>query len=130
MTFTWGGPVSPFYGEIIAECWLDTAGTPSYDTPQSSVNQAAGNSSIQPGSKTPSTNNSMIAVVASEGGVDPLATIDGGFTVSQQLAQLAGNYYSISGFYLLQGTAAAVNPTVTFGGTTVDSAVSMVVFKP
>ena len=66
--------------------------------------------SFQPGSVTPGVNGELIvtALQISDNGT---GTINDGFTILQQNAGSAGAYQPIAVAYLIQATAAAINPT-------------------
>jgi len=69
---------------------------------------------IQPGSITPTAPDSLIVSYLSWYNTPnaSVASIDGGFTVADQVPPYDGNYYGCAGAYLVQGTTpAVVNPT-------------------
>ncbi len=66
--------------------------------------------SIQPGSGTPAHANEVIVTGMSSSGTDA-DSIDSGFTITDQLPLLGFAHFGIALAYLIQGAAAAVNPT-------------------
>ena len=72
--------------------------------------QNASASSIQPGSITPSENNEILITAISLNNNFVTASINGGFTISDQ-ANATANAYGLAMAYLIQTTAAAANPT-------------------
>lgn len=71
--------------------------------------------SIQPGNVTPSLNGEVVIV---SGAWDTAATasINGGFTITDQLTLSPGTHYSGALAYLIQTTAAAADPTWSLSG--------------
>jgi hypothetical protein len=98
-------------GTITVQAW--SGSVVGMVTDQNSAANTGGATSLQPGSITPSQNNSL--VVASFGGLDMDAgdtqSIDGGFALSDQNTFVGGNHYAGAMAYLVQGSAAAINPT-------------------
>lgn len=116
--------------------WSGVATSSPLDQTSSSWNSgAASAATIQPGSLTPSVNNCLI--ITSEGnfnsgGTGPSLTINESFTITNQDASVYGSYCGSGQAYLIQTTAAAVNPTWTLASTTnqFDYLALMAVFKP
>lgn len=75
-----------------------------------------GTSTRQPGSITPSVNNSLIITGFAVNGSPVTASIDSGFTITDQLPFSSGAYFGVGMAYLIQGTALPVNPTWNFSG--------------
>ncbi|MEY4942836.1 MAG: hypothetical protein RL254_1017 [Planctomycetota bacterium] len=72
---------------------------------------------IQPGSVTPSQNGSLIftgMVMGNGGSTIVLPSINSGFTLSPSYKVRTGGWYGLFSAYLVETTAAAVNPTWTF----------------
>jgi hypothetical protein len=104
------------YASVYVSAWGGAAASP-FDQ-QYGNGPVAGNTLIQPGLVTPASNNELIvSICATSNTGSTVPTIDSGFTVSDALAYLASNYFGGGMAYLKQTTAAAVNPTWTFGGT-------------
>ena len=78
-------------------------------------NSAAGSgTTIQPGSVTPTTNGQvLITGAAHDVGLSISYTIDSGFTITDQAPTVAAQAYGGGIAYLIQGSAASVNPTWT-----------------
>lgn len=101
----------------------------------SPVDQEAGNASaspattVQPGSLTPSVPGCLILVGWS---IDAGATvaIDSGFTILDQANFVGGASYGGGLAYLIQTSAAPVNPTITVSGGLPDISIVMVAVKP
>ena len=76
----------------------------------------ATSTTLQPGSVTPGQNGEVL-VTALNGGFNGATTysIDSGFTLTDQAGFLGGKAYGGAIAYLIQGTAAAINPTWTSG---------------
>lgn len=74
---------------------------------------SSGSFTVQPGSVTPNQNNSLIIVCGTAVQVAPTITINQGFTKRQEQPLVAGQTYGSWIMELIQGTAAAVNPTIT-----------------
>ena len=83
-------------------------------------NNAGTGSTVQPGSITP-TQDSELVIAGFVHDRAALPTIGGGFTMYQQLG--FGAQYGGGLAYLIQTTATAANPTITFDGTTTSVAV-------
>lgn len=75
------------------------------------------NSTIQPGSLTPSVDNSLLITGAQQEETDTFVGVDGGFT-AYTLDISGGNYEAVGIAYLIQTSKAAANPTWTFSGGT------------
>jgi len=84
----------------------------------------------QPGSVTPSQNNSLIVTGIHSWQSSIPNTINSGFTVSTTQNYIGGQRFGAGLAYLIQSTAAAVNPTWTSNNPTAHDAVGIAVFKP
>jgi hypothetical protein len=97
-------------GTITVQAWSGSAvGTV---TDQNNAANTAATTSLQPGSITPSQNNSL--VVASFGGLNDAGdtqSIGSGFALSDQNTFVGRDHYAGAMAYLVQGSAAAINPT-------------------
>lgn len=87
-------------------------------------------STIQPGSITPASNGELLFLISSvDAGVTSAYTTNNSFTngdsVDSSLGINEGGYWS----YLIQETAGAINPTITFNNTQVSVAVTIKAFK-
>lgn len=121
-TFTLSNPNSFSIAEITA--WSGAAAASVLDVTNN--NNGTG-STQQAGAVTPSQGNSLvIAGLSSQ--VASAASIDGGFTISDQAAIVGGSYYSGATAYLVQTAAALANPT--WSSTAVTSGATIAVFKP
>ncbi len=80
---------------------------------QTSFADQVASSTVQPGSVTPTYGNELLVVFG--GGDDSVASIDGGFTIRQNVAFSGGLHYSCILADLIQVASAAANPTVTLG---------------
>jgi hypothetical protein len=67
---------------------------------------------MQPGSITPSQSGALVVTAVGFGSNGDTSSINLGFTIAQHVA-LTGNTYGIGFAYLIQGAAAAINPTWT-----------------
>lgn len=87
-------------------------------------------SSIAPGSATPSENNEVVVVGFGTGDAD-YSSINGSFTVPMGGATTFVNaqHWGCGAAYLIQTTAAAANPTVTFSGLSVEGDAVLATFK-
>jgi hypothetical protein len=73
---------------------------------------------IQPGSITPPHNGALIVTVLNVNGTETggdAPSIDNSFTITDTVDYNAGNHFLGSLAYLVQGSAAAMNPTWTYG---------------
>ncbi len=134
-----GGPSTPVVGAghtftvsgsgilafMAVQAWSGSHLTSVLDAETGAGSGAA--STLQPGSITPSQNNELIVtgVVSDTGG---LPSVDLGFSISDSEAAVGGSFAAGAFAYLVQTSAAAVNPTWTFGGAN-DDATSMAAFK-
>jgi hypothetical protein len=86
-------------------------------SPLDQINSASGNfvSTIQPGSVTPTADAQVVVAGATMGDFSPNSTlsINGGFTISDQISAAGGAHTGGGAAYLIQTTAAAANPTWT-----------------
>jgi hypothetical protein len=80
---------------------------------------AAGASSLQTGSITPGSNNELIISGASQNSSSNTLAVDSSLTIRDQGLQVGGQHYGYAGAYLIQGTAAAINPTWTAASTNI-----------
>ena len=88
-----------------------------------------GDNSMQPGSVTPSQNDSLV-VTGIGCGTSTVPTMDGGFTVEEASATVGGNHFGIGLAYLIQTSAAAANPTWSYTATAGGQGSTIAVFKP
>jgi hypothetical protein len=104
------------YPSIFVEAWSGAAASPLDQT-----NGTQGNTSyttFQPGSITPTRNDELIVTMTSIAVTNGNAasSINDGFTISDSLAFSSGNYWGGAMAYLVQTTAAAVDPAWTYNG--------------
>ncbi len=110
-------------------CFSGAHTTP-YDGNQNGTYQAGSASTIQPGSVTPSQNNCLVisgVIFNLYAGAAP--TINGGFTVGPYLPFTSGQSLTTVGGYLIQTSAAAANPTWTFGSAESTTVANAAVFR-
>lgn len=109
-SFTFGGTYSG-YAVLCVQAWVAPANNVVVIDQQSA--SASGTSTTsQPGSITPSANGALI-VTGCQCGPNTNVSINDSFTISDDILYSAGNYFGGAMGYLIQTTAAAVNPTWT-----------------
>lgn len=108
-TFTCSGTST--FSTIAVEAFSGSTASP-YDT-ESGAGNASSASTIQPGSITPSENNCLI-ISGTGWNSSGSTTVDGGFSETGELSPGGGNNFGTVMSYLIQTSAAAANPTVTF----------------
>jgi hypothetical protein len=123
-THTFTAAAANAFAGISVQAW---SGADSYNSQQSGTGTAAG-TSLQPGSITPSADGCLIISGFGYGGTSTIS-INSGFNITNQLPLDSGNAYGTAIAYLDQTTAAAVNPTWSWTGSTSANAV-MAVFAP
>lgn len=96
------------FNSIFVACFSVVKTTAALDQQSGAV---ASSSTIQPGSATPSENNELIIAGLSSGQTS--YSINGGFTITDQLPLVGGNHMGGALAYLIQTSAAAANPTWT-----------------
>lgn len=98
-------------------------------SPAETPNGASGGAAatIQPGSITPAENNELIVSLVHQNSTSAAPTINSGFTIIDTLLEVGGVNVGGGLAYLVQTTAAAVNPTWTSG--TLAKAATQVSFK-
>ncbi len=120
------------FGTIMATAWSGTHATTPLDTGSGAPtgNNGTTSTSIQPGSVTPTQNGALIAACSSvSGGTTSSFTAGSGFTVELNAGLVGGQSYGGSFNYLIQSTAAAVNPLLGGWSSNPNSA-SISVFLP
>lgn len=126
-TFTTSGASSYCVAGI--EAWSGGDTTSPFDVENGNA-LTGSHTTIQPGSVTPSQNGSLI--VSSFGG-DRFASsisIDSGFTTTEVDNGVGGTNIGGALAYLVQGSAAAINPTWSYAASTYGAAAAIAVFKP
>lgn len=113
------------FPSVFAAAFSGSTSTP-YDVENGSTSGVAVTSK-QPGSITPNQDNSLIVSLVAPSPYASNGAIDSSFTITNHVSNGANNYGGAMA-YLIQGTAAAVNPTWTFSSATV--AVTQAAFKP
>lgn len=88
---------------------LAISGTSASPFDQQNGANSASTTSIQPGIITPAQNNTIIVSGLNWNGTANLA-INSGFTISDSIVGIGGQFYGSAFAYLIQSTAAAVNP--------------------
>lgn len=97
------------YQCLFVSAWSGAAATSQYDKGSSGTSVST---SVQPGSITPANANSLvIASLGSDTTTSSTASIDSGFTITDQFAPVGGVSEGGGQAYLIQSAAAAVNPT-------------------
>ena len=91
---------------------------------------AAGGTTMQPGALTPGNNGAMLDFVVSINGAGGTFSCDSGFSLVDSGAGAAGVAIGGANFNLVQGAAAAVNPTFTVTGLTPSMACSLFAIDP
>ncbi len=97
------------FATICVTAWSGSTSSP-FD--QQSTGQANG-TTVQPGSITPTEDNELVITHLGQRDNTNTATVNGGFTISDQFANNPGNALGGAQAYLIQTTAAAANPTWT-----------------
>jgi len=130
MSFTVSGS-SAFYGTMDVQCFHDTSGTPSYDTPNSNgAYSSTGSATEQAGSITPSVNNALlVATIANNVTPSTTMSINSSFTITDQNAQIGGQVVQSGMAWYVQPTAAAINPTWSVSAAT-NAGMAIMAFKP
>lgn len=104
------GGLNPPFGTMFIQPFSGALQT----TPEDQINGANNfASTIQPGSITPSENDCIILSVFGINAAGLPISIGSGFTKTQDQEFSSGNYYGGAVAYLIQTTAAAINPTWT-----------------
>lgn len=102
------------YGSIFVAAFSGSTSSP-FD--QQNGNTQASGTSVTTGSVTPTQDNELIIAVADIANTNTLQSIGGGFTTLDTTNGVNGvNYGGIMG-YLIQTTATAANPTISWTGT-------------
>jgi hypothetical protein len=115
------------FGAIAVQAWSGANASP-FDVQNGAT--AGSGLTIQPGSVTPSQNNSLIiASVDPAGNAMSAYLIDNGFTITDSVNSGPG-VEGLAMAYLLQSTAAAMNPNWSWTGSSNDIAATIAVFKP
>lgn len=96
------------------------------------LDQVNSSGTATPGSITPGANNSLVFTGASANGTVPSQTfsVNSGFTIKDQVPFLSAFYFGNASAYLIQGTAAAVNPTWSYSAGLQTIASAIISFKP
>lgn len=124
-TFTISGSSIIACGEV--EAWSGSITGPVLDTTNSTL-QAASVTTVQPGSVTPAAANALIVTGFADGATGG-ATINLGFTISDQTGFGAGTNYSGAMAYLVLATPAATNPTWSSNASAASQGAAIAVFK-
>lgn len=127
-TFTISGGLNFISAEVASFSGIKTSADPLDHT---NTGRAGSVGSVQPGSITPSTDLSLvIAGLATSGAVGFTASIDSGFSITDQLPLSSGEYYGSALAWLGQVAAAAINPTWTESGGSHDLTAGIASFLP
>ncbi len=128
-TFTISGATS--YSSMTISAWsgVDT----SYGVDQISAGGATTSSPVSPGSITPTPNSGSLIISGASVSGDltggRVFSVGSGFTISDQVSFTSGLYFGNATGYLIQGAAAAVNPSWSYPGTIGGMAALSVSFK-
>lgn len=95
---------------------------------QQSAFGSGGASSIQPGSVTPSEDNELLVTAVSKAAAGVTASVDGGFSETDEFDLVGGQHFGLAMAYLVQTSAAAANPTWTLSGSA-STAAAIATFK-
>lgn len=106
--------------------WSGANATP-FDVQNGATSNAT--TSLQTGSVTPSANNSLLVTIGVPGGTSTSYSIDSGFTTTFNQNVASGTSEGAIMSYLTQGTASAINPTISWSGGSVTAAAAIAVFK-
>ncbi len=112
MTFTITSAANTF-PSVTARCFSGTIGSTVDQT--NGVNSVSASSPQQTGSVTPSSDHEIIITSIQDGGASGYA-INSGFTTPEFVGISGGQYIGIASSYLIQSTAAAVNPSWSWTG--------------
>lgn len=121
-TFTFGGTSSAMAGCVSA--WSGAKVTSPFDQQNGA---GVSSTSAAPGSITPSEDNELIIAGCSFEGSRTLS-IDGGFTITNQVNFSGGSNYGVGMAYLIQTSLAAANPSWSWSGSA-DAAAAIASFK-
>lgn len=110
-TFTLGGTATT--PTLSVSAWSGSDTSAPFDQQNGAV--AAGATSLQTGSVTPTTGNQLI-IAGLTGDANVTRAIDSGFTILDQVGHSGFGFSAAAHAYLIQGTAAAVNPTWSWTG--------------
>ena len=113
-TFTYSSG-SNLFGGIFVQAWSGAATSP-FDQQNALANSTSINT-VQAGSITPTVNGELIVAGLCKTDNTTTSSINSGFTVSNEAPWASGVNEGGSDAYLVQTTAAAINPTWTVGGT-------------
>lgn len=106
-TFTVGTSGAPIYAVMQVQAFSGIVTASPFDVQNGAAPAAA--TSMQPGSVTPATSGSLV-VTGINNFDTALATVNSGFAITDSALFASGMYYGGSMAYLVQGSAAAVNP--------------------
>lgn len=115
------------YPAIHHLCFSGVLASGSLDTTSAMALSSA--TSVQPGSVTPSEDGCLLVCTLCVNGSISGLSIDSGFTIAESTAFSTGNNMGGYTAYLVQATAAAINPQWSWT-TSRDGSVAMAVFKP
>lgn len=115
-TFTISGGGGNTFGSATITAWSGYVGGV-FDNPSAGTGNSS-SATIQPGSITPSVDGCLVLMgVEVNGGTDGwTGSINGGFTLSDQVGFVSANNFGSMQAYLIQTSAAAANPTFTLAG--------------
>lgn len=103
------------YSSICVQAWSGSLVSP-YDTENGATTGVAA-STLATGSVTPAAANELVLAGWSYANAATPSSVDNGFTILDQVANVSGDRWGAVAAYLIQGSAAAVNPAVTLSGT-------------
>jgi hypothetical protein len=126
-TFTYNGCGGTCYPTIYVQAWSGSDLTAPFDVENGASGAAI--SSLATGSVTPNQANSLLLAATNPWTVS-ISSIDSSFTIDDSRAYNPGFEFAGAVAYLVQGSAAAVNPTFTYSGSTAGAAAVIAAFKP
>jgi hypothetical protein len=118
---------SQSFASVFVQAWYGSLSPTAYD--QETGSTASSTTSQQPGSLTPTEDNSLLVFAVANGGNASAHSVNSGFTISNTVTAVTGLRYGGSMAYKVQGTKAAENPTYSWTGSTTVAA-AQVIFKP
>ena len=125
MTFTYTGSG---YSPILVEGWKSSGGSGNGALDQVNSRTSTGTVSLDSGSVTPAQNNELIFSAVGGTGTSGSPTVPG-LTVDQVQQYVGGNSYSGADAYLVQTTAAAIDPTWSWASSSMNCAATAT-FEP
>lgn len=101
------------FESIYVEAFSGAASSSTFETQTGNNNGAGATTTLQAGSITPAQNGEVLIAGLANANGSANQSINGGFTITDQVPLSGGNYYGGAMAYLIQTTAAPANPTWT-----------------